>query len=334
MTQPTWTTEAAPAEAATSTLPERQFPSFIDSTMLASATACETRAYWSWIRNLHPKGQSVHLVAGGAYAKGLEIFRRLYYTGTPFEEAQEEGFLALTREYGDFDPASPSEYKTWDRTAAAYLSYLKEYPPEEDFLRPHFANGKPCVEFSFAIPLPGTAHPVTGDPILYAGRCDMIGEARGQLYVLDDKTTKSFSSNWADQWKLRGQFTGYCWAARVHGYPVVGAMIRGTAIQKTQIKHLPAITTRDDHKIERWLQHAVRVTNRMTVRYKQYLENQDKRAFDMSLDDACNSYGGCAYSILCESRDPEPFVDTYYSHRQWNPLARENSEEPVVIEMK
>jgi|19_taG_2_1085344.scaffolds.fasta_scaffold00754_19 hypothetical protein len=327
---PTNPVVAAGAEAGDMEVPDFVFPSFMDSTMLAQYISCPRRFFWGSFRNRHPNNRSIHLTAGGAYAKGLEIFRRRFYKdGVSVQEATEEGFLALTRAYSDFEPTGPRDYKTWDRTVAAYLSYLKEYPPETDYLVPHFVNGDPCIEFSFSIPIPGILHPETGDPINWVGRSDLIGEQNGVLFVVDDKTTGAIGPHWSDHWKLRGQFTGYCWAAQVFGYPVAGAIIRGTAIQKTQIKHAQAITYREDWKIERWLKHVQTTLRRMVEDYQQFKEDRksnplDYSAWDTVEDNACNDFGGCAFTILCETPNPDVWLDNYYDHRQWNPLKKED----------
>jgi hypothetical protein len=48
-----------------------------------------------------------------------------------------------------------------------------------------------------------------------------------------------------------------------------------------------------------------------------YRENE----FDYALDEACASYGGCAFRRLCLSQNPENWIEGYFTERNWNPLA-------------
>lgn len=301
-----------------------EFPTFVDSTMLAAYKSCPRRFFYEHCRHLKAKRKNVHFVAGGAYASGMEIARRAYFeNGYPAEVATHLGFLALSTGYGDYDPPD-TEAKTWARTCAAYLSYFQRWPLEEDHIRPHVYHGRPMIEYTFSHPIPSTSHPTSGDPILLAGRCDQIvvwPSLSHKLFIYDDKTTKSFSLNWAREWHLRGQFTGYCWAAQENGIPVDGAIVRGTAIQKTQIKHLDAVTYRHDWEIQRWLQTTIGTVDRMCedwVRFTKYGVD----AFLQDFDSACTSYGGCGFAEACDHLDPEPFIEMSFEQRVWNPLAQ------------
>ncbi len=299
------------------------FPTYVDSTMLSAYRSCPRRFFYEFCRNLHAKHKNVHFNAGGAYASAMEIARRSFYEqGLGSDLSIELGFLALTTAYGDYVPPE-GEYKTWERTAAAYLSYFKEWPLDTDHLRPHVFYGRPMIEYSFAHPFPGTTHPETGDPLLLAGRCDMIVEWQGmgnKLFIYDDKTTKAFAHNWARQWHLRGQFSGYVWAARENGINVDGAVIRGAAIQKTQIKHLDSVTYRHDWEIDRWLKATVGTINRMCEDWERYT-HYGVDAFMQDFDSACTNYGGCGFFEACDHKDPEPFLEMDFEFRVWNPVA-------------
>ena len=102
------------------------FPTYVDSTMLSAYRSCPRRFFYEFCRNLHAKRKNVHFNAGGAYASAMEIARRAFYEQhLPSDLAIEMGFLALTTAYGDYVPPE-GEYKAWERTAAAYLSYFQE----------------------------------------------------------------------------------------------------------------------------------------------------------------------------------------------------------------
>jgi hypothetical protein len=292
--------------------------------MLATAKACPRRFLFEYILNRVPATPSFHLTAGSAYARGHQVFRELYYgEGAPKEDALTAGLVALTKTYGPDDPPDPTNPKTYRRTAAALVGYYHEWPPETDFIRPHTINSQPCVEFSFAIPFDGTGgrplltHPTTGEPLIYAGRADSIMTFGNGLFIFDDKTTSTMGPKWALNWRLRSQFTGYCWAAREHGYPVEGAIIRGVSIQKTQIKYQQAITYRPAWLIDSWLDSTAETVLRIIHYWRAGVWPAD-------YDSACTSYGSCAYLDACSTPEPLSYLSsTIFTDRTWSPIALE-----------
>lgn len=51
------------------------FPHAIDSTMLATFRSCPQKFFRQYIQHWKPKTESVHLIAGGAFAAGIEAAR-------------------------------------------------------------------------------------------------------------------------------------------------------------------------------------------------------------------------------------------------------------------
>lgn len=300
------------------------FPHTIDSTMLSAFRSCPQKMFRSYVEHWKPKSESVHLVAGGAFAKGIEVARKCFYEGTDghteiavgdAEAAVAMGCGALIKAYGDFE-CPPDSAKSLDRTLGALEYYFDQYPLGQDGLEPaSFSDGKKAIEFSFAEPL-DILHPVTGDPILYTGRADLIGHFAGGLYVVDEKTTSSLGVSWAKQWEMRGQFSGYAWAAqRAAGMKVDGTMVRGISILKTKYDTLQVVTYRSEYEIERWLAQTHRDIQRMINCWKQGY-------WDYALDSACTEYGGCSLTTVCKSSDPNTWLPMYFERRVWDPLAR------------
>jgi len=214
------------------------FPHTIDSTMLATFRSCPQKLNLNYLQHWKPKEDSVHLVAGGAFARGIEAARKAYFEGIAVEGkvsyipdpetgeqkrtvewqengcesgnsevAQELGLAALIVHYGDFE-CPPDSAKSLGRTAGALEFYYENYPFGMDGTNPvTFSSGRRGIEFSFAEPL-DFKHPVTGDPVLYTGRADMVAEFAGGTYVFDEKTTSQLGASWPRQWELRSQFTG------------------------------------------------------------------------------------------------------------------------------
>jgi hypothetical protein len=179
------------------------------------------------------------------------------------------------------------------------------------------------LEFNFAVPTEVT-HPQTGNPILYGGRADEIGEMQAgsemQLMVGDEKTSTALGETWAQQWDLESQFTGYVMAALQYGYPVAGVVVRGVGLLKTKISHSEALVYRSQWVIDRWWQQLNRDIYRMV-----HCWNEDY--WDLALSkNSCAAYGGCLFKMLTESQDPESYVAIHYRPRTWDPMAKDHGE--------
>lgn len=318
------------------------FPSQVDNTMRGDFVMCPTKWAYGFMFQLAPLIPSVHLHAGGAIARSLEVARQRFYgDGATEAEAKKDGLEALMNFYGNFiAPPTKSGDKSLENCIRAYDSYMQRYRLGRDLIVPFkTADGKLMIEFTFSIPTE-VKNPTTGDPILYSGRCDMIGVMNDQLFVVDEKTTVALGDSWADQWKLESQFTGYMAAARLYGYQVAGAVIRGIGLLKTKISHADLTLYRSPWEIDRWWNQLHKDLRRMVQQYEAF-------DFDMALSkNACGAYGGCAFRILCESQDPERWMNQYRI-RVWDPLKKDfgenlllsaplarNTEDDLVIDLK
>lgn len=292
------------------------FPIAIDSTMLGAFKSCPQRMFRQYMQHWKPLENSVHLIAGGAFAEGIETARRAFYEQSLSDaEAVGRGLGALIAKYGDFD-CPPDSAKSLERTAGALEFYFENYPLGSDGAIPISLYGdKTGIEFSFAQPLP-INHPVTNDPILYTGRADMVAEAYNGRYIYDEKTTSSLGASWVKQWDLRSQFTGYCWAAREFGVDPSGVVVRGVSILKTKFETQQVLTYRSPYEIDRWVGQTCRDIRRM-------IDCWQEGYWDWNLDHACTEYGGCIFRDICKSPDPEQWLETYFKPKVWNPLARE-----------
>lgn len=291
-------------------------PSVIDSSMLATFRACPIKFFREYVMHYKPATNSVHLHAGAAFARGLEVARKSFYEdGEPESDSIAHGLGALLQAYGDFECPSDSA-KSLERMAGAFEYYLTQYPLSTDHATPVILpTGKRAIEFSFAEPL-AIKNPETGDPLIYCGRTDMIADFAGGIYIFDDKTTSSLGASWAKQWEMRSQFSGYCWAAKAAGIPVSGVLVRGVSILKTKYDTQQAITNRSPWELDRWEEQLYRDLERM-------IRMWESGEWDYNLDHACAEYGGCMFQTACKSPDPQPWLDLYFVKRIWCPLLRE-----------
>lgn len=291
-----------------------RFPEFLDSTMLTAFRSCPKKFYWEYIRRLRPLGESVHLVAGGAFARGLEVARKLHYDkGVDQETALEAGLAAALKAY-TLNDIDVEHQKSSRAVCEALIGYFDRWPMSQDYLRPVKMNGKHWVEFNFGIPLP-IEHPDTRNPILYTGRCDMIAEFGGSIYTVDEKTCSQMGPGWARQFDMRGQFMGYNWAARQHKFNVVGTVVRGIKFIKSGQEYAETIIMHNPAKLQMWYEQTLKDIERMILCWK-------NGYWDLNLADSCQAFGGCSFAKLDEATNPESYFEGYYKENTWNPMEK------------
>jgi hypothetical protein len=293
------------------------FPHTIDSTLLATFRSCPKKFQHTFVDHWKPVAKSVHLVAGGAFASAIERSREVFYVeGKDAVTAEAEGMIALTKHYGDFE-CPPESAKSLERMLGAFEFYLFNYPLGGDGAEPiELPSGKRGIEFSFAEPLP-VNHPVTGHPILYTGRSDMVAKRHAAgVWNYDEKTTSSLGATWSRQWEMRSQFTGYNWALLKQGIKPQGTIVRGISILKTKYDTMEVPTYRSPHEIERWEAQTVRDIHRMISMW-------EEGYWDYDLDGACTEYGGCHFQRVCKAANPEEWLPAHFMQKVWDPLERE-----------
>lgn len=291
------------------------FPAVVDSSLLASARSCGAKTEMAYFQHWKPKGISVHLHAGKAYAEGLERARRSFWEGgfsTPDSIAH--GAHALMEAYGDF-VAPEGSAKTLDRMLGALEFHFERYPLGADGTEPILMpSGKRAIEFSGACPLP-YPHPTSGDPLLYSWRADQIVAFADGVWVHDDKTSTSLGSYWSTQWDLRSQFTAYAWGAQQFGIAVTGVLVRGVSILKTKYDTLQHTSYRPQWMIDRWLKQTLADIAALEAQWR-------SGEWNYNLDDACTAYGGCQFRQVCLAPDPKPWLEIAFDRRRWDPLTR------------
>lgn len=288
---------------------------YVDSSMLSTFRSCKKKFYWNYIQKLKPAGQSIHLLAGGAFAAGCEAARIRQFANNNTEPVHIDDLLnaamgAFLKHWGD-NPEFENETKNFHNTFHALEQYLVEYPPFSDPVQPFMKpDGNPATEFSFAIPLP-VNNPL-GHPYTFVGRFDLLGYYGDQMVVEDDKTTSALGPYWLRQWDLRGQFMGYTWACRQLGYPVDHVIVRGIAIQKTQHQFAMVPVQFSNLLIERWYEELLNSCHEIN----HYFE---RKLWPYNFGDACSSFGGCSYDTLCKAADPALWMPGYEVNT-WNPV--------------
>lgn len=299
-----------------------KFPYFIDSTILAGIKSCPFQTALSYLCNLRPRGTGHHLFVGGTLAHALEVTRKAFYgpdKATP-EEAVLAGQREIFRRWGDTETPFGLEHKSFERVVDAFQIYFTQFPLGEEPMTPMIlSDGKPAIEYTFAIPLEELPHPDTGDPLVYVGRFDQLGEYRNARLIHDDKTTSQLGATWSEKWHLRGQFLGYKWACDQGGLPVNGYSVRGICFYKHYTQITPLITGFfTQQMIDNWY-------HSMIISVRQFIEQYRTGFYVRAFNDTCTAYSGCQFGQICKSADPEAWLEQY-EHHEWDPLADSNSD--------
>lgn len=307
---------------------ETIFPTAIDNSMRKELVKCQMAFHYKYEQGLRAnEGGRVDLIAGKAFAAGLERLRKGFYiVGEHSSVALSHAIGKLYYEYGSFVPP-PKSNKTAGRMAGALAFYAEQVPLNESPYRPLvLPDGTHCIEVGFNYPIP-IDHPANGGLLTYCGRFDMLARNHedGSIWVVDEKTTSQMGEKWANQWLLDSQMTGYCWGANKlleqHGFTerVKGAIINGIAIRLRDYEHGQFHAIRPDWMIERWYK---QMLNDVKGAIGAYLGGD----YNQALDHACAFYNNpCEFAALCQSRNPERLIEGSYQVVRWNPLTREES---------
>src|SRR5262245_28883124 len=329
---------------------EKILPIHVDSTMLSCFRQCPRKFFLEFVYGLRPPGLSVDLHAGGCFAAALEeTYHGIYLLGMTLPSALQRAHARFLVEWGSFDiPDWKRTAKTFDRVWEAVESYFTEYTPFTDDIKPFIAaDGKPTLEYTFAIPLePCTdeaaaemlrngsdtlklfpMHP-SGGPFIYTGRFDMLGQLPdGKPIPKDEKTTGgSIGVDWIRKWTLRSQFMGYVWALQQCSIPAEQMCVRGIAIQKTQIVHAEARPFFSQELIGRWYEQLRRDLWRLRGMW-------DQGYFDFDFGEACTSYGTCIFMDSCAANEPEAWLSDM-EVRRWDPLNKNPASVPDPSQMR
>jgi len=326
------------------------FPNSIDSTMLSAYTDCPQKFYIEYCLRLSPQGRSPDLHGGGAVAAGMEATRKAYYLHKlPMSEAVALGFAAFTKYWGDYDPPE-KHVKSFINMAHAFTEYFIKWDLDNDDLQPiDLPAGASAIEFTFALPTE-VKHPITGDPLLYSGRCDLVGQRNGEVAVVDEKTTKSLGPSFYRKWGMRGQFLGYCYAVNKLGVDCEAAIIRALCIQVTDLKLEEVRVPVPYYKQERWWETTnnklrelvgrwewmqdrrtslVRDNYRDRVEFNQAQNKVSHGCWSHAFAEACEQYGGCSFKTLCSREYPHLHYGGYDT-RIWDPLAKDPTAKSIT----
>lgn len=291
---------------------------FWDATSLDLAQSCPRKYYYSMIRGIRPKEQSVHLLFGGIYASALEHFYKHRATGSSVNEALRLVVHEALISSWDEEKGVPKAFDDPKKTRAALIRtiiwYVEQFANEtEDGLRTyHLQDGKPAVELSFSLEL--------NEDIVYCGHLDRVVQMGEELYVMDQKTTGgTVGPYYFNGFSPSNQMSGYSFAGQVIlKSPVRGVIIDAAQIAVNYTRFERGITSRSKDQLEEWYQATIQSIS--AFRRQVEIGPENEQAYPQN-PTACGNYGGCSFRILC-SRSPkvrENFIQSDFTSHNWDP---------------
>lgn len=291
---------------------------FWDATSLDLAQSCPRKYYYSMIRGIRPKEQSVHLLFGGLYATALEHFYKHRALGKSLDEALRLVVHEALTDSWDEAKGGPKNFDDPKKTRAALIRtiiwYVEQFGVEtEAGLRTyHLQDGKPAVELSFSLEL--------NADIVYCGHLDRVVQMGDELYVMDQKTTGgTVGTYYFNGFSPSNQMSGYALAGQVIlSSPVRGVIIDAAQIAVNYTRFERGVTSRSKDQLEEWYDATIQS---ISAFQQQVTPAPEAEATYPQNPTACGNYGGCSFRILC-SRSPkvrENFIQSDFTSHNWDP---------------
>lgn len=292
-----------------------------DATSVDLALACPRKYYYTMIRGIKSKEQSVHLMFGGIYASALEHFYKYRALGDSIEVATRKVVREALVSSWDYEKGVPLHFDDPKKTRVALLRtiiwYIEQFAVESEhgLVTYKLQNGQPAVELSFTLELT--------PEIVYCGHLDRVVSMGEELYVMDQKTTGgTVGPYYFNSFSPSTQMSGYSFA----GQAILHSPIRGVIIDAAQIainftRFERGLTSRSKDQLEEWLNSTIYSISSFQELSRYAGEDEGKWPMNPT---ACGNYGGCAFRLLC-SRSPkvrENFIKSDYIEHNWDPVEK------------
>lgn len=314
-----------------------------DSTSLGWLKTCGRYYQYQMLEQWTPRSKGIHLVFGGLYASGVEIYAHGVASGLSHTEAQ----LAMVRwvlensgerelkctnghdrcDEGSFEscpycetkfiPWSPGDHKDANiknrYTLIRSLVWNTEDRLGSPFRTVILANGRPAVELSFNF----AAFELDGETISLSGHMDEIVTADGRFWVKDDKTTKgALGAHYFQSYSPDNQMSLYTIAGKVIlNKPISGVLVRAAQIGVNFTRFATAQVPRPQAVLDEWMEETKWwIAQARSMAIANFYPKNDK---------ACGNYGGCVFQKVCSVSPShrKAWLEADFEKREWNPLA-------------
>ena len=308
-----------------STLPLDDGCLFVDNSFLSTLQECTRACEYSRIRKrmlsrARPGldfGSAGHLVLDHRYRKcGNTVV-------TPADRSEQ---LAILEEFYSTCNIPEDDFRNIDWAASLFIDKYNTRYQVEPFSMMKASTGEPLVEIPFAFPLVE----LSGIPIIFCGRIDVVVSWDDEVWIVDHKTTRYLTDLFWKQESASLQFPGYC---RGYMEATGGAMPTGFCINAIRTATPPA---KPRMSMDTWWEGSFQ-------RYKDYITPEkvqewevdvlslldrfffhlEKGYFPREKRSCVGKYGPCQFGDVCdlpiEQRDMMLMSD-HYAHDAWTPL--------------
>lgn len=292
-----------------------------DSVSLGAAKTCWRKYKLSIIDGWQATGEAVHLKFGILLHSALETLDHARLSGQYNDDTLISVLRRAMSDAGRRDDETGMWLGPWESThekknleslVRTIIWYFDHYR-DDAYKVAQLGDGKAAVELSFRFRLPFDAY---GEPAIYAGHLDSIGEFAGTGYFLDRKSTGySLSQSYFEPWNTNSQMTGYTMASKlVWHQPVAGGILDAMQIGTTFTRFGRHLVHRNDEQIDEWI-------TGLNFTIQQSMQFHDADFWPMN-ETACGNYGGCEFLGIC-GKPPtvrQRFLESGFTKRYWDPL--------------
>ena len=194
---------------------------YIDNSSMELFTTCPRQAYYYLIRKLELNRSRIALDFGGAVHSALEYRYARYGVDYLTREASQD-ILNYTARLGDTLKCPEDDYRNRGYLMDAVAKYIGDYPAEQFRLLPLPSDSsKFAVELPFAMPIGTVATQAFGDvKVVWTGKIDLPYLSRGNMGIMDHKTTSMMGPQFFTEFEIAHQMYGYAAACEfIFGQP-------------------------------------------------------------------------------------------------------------------
>lgn len=286
------------------------WPQSVDHTTLSDFMVCRRRGYWRHIIGIKLVSEAMPLKFGAHIHLGLQAYYETRDVG--------EAIKAFERGWKD---SEMDDKRTASRARKMLVAYDRKYRAGLDEWQ---VVGQEIVAARGLKTENGT--------IPYIFRNDMVVRSPLGMWVVDFKTTSSFSALTVKSLNPNHQFQGYCWGAKATtGEAIQGLIYDGLLVAKTKEDFLRDYVRYEPWELELWQLETSRLVTALAYACEEARNSKDTRVWHTQFPRnpmmCCHYYGECPYRSLCvcEPRDEALAVEMVgrYTHSVWNPLVME-----------
>ncbi len=306
----------------------------LDNSKRSTFQECPRKFYWNYDQHLVSKRGSSALRFGSVLHRGLEEYYKIVLeNGLPaIDDYSKRCLLAMKDEW---DTATDEredwwlDWRTFENCVTTFLNYVQYWEEVDKDAGIEVLQ----VEDKFTLALP----PISGIPLNFIGRIDLVLRLHGTTHVMDHKTTSMNLNIMSNRVGRSAQTIGYLYATQVqhpefeaHDFFINycyshanksrsrdslaqqaaggGALFTGF---KNEFLRMPEIHT--ERIMAEWVYMFRQTAAHIVECYK-------KDFFPMNFDSCEGKYGKCTYLGLCEQQCGFREANTEsYTKSEWDP---------------